>query len=74
MGWGVSSARMGVTMGPLRPHTTMVSPSRSRPLTSTTSMVVPSPSICFTSSTVHCRSSTNMRRSAIKDCVSLTRI
>jgi hypothetical protein len=31
MGCGVSRARMWVTMGPPRPHTTIVSPSRSMP-------------------------------------------
>mmetsp|Transcript_43723 Transcript_43723/g.135017 ORF Transcript_43723/g.135017 Transcript_43723/m.135017 type:complete len:640 (-) Transcript_43723:27-1946(-) len=57
IGCGVSRARTWVTMGPLRPHTMMVSDSCSTPLTSTTSMVVPKPWIGFTSRTVHASSS-----------------
>mmetsp|Transcript_3196 Transcript_3196/g.8464 ORF Transcript_3196/g.8464 Transcript_3196/m.8464 type:complete len:229 (+) Transcript_3196:1002-1688(+) len=62
---GVFSALMRVTMGPLRPHTTTLSPSRSLPLTSTQSTVVPRPGIVLTSSTVASGWSTNMSRSAI---------
>mmetsp|Transcript_40427 Transcript_40427/g.120591 ORF Transcript_40427/g.120591 Transcript_40427/m.120591 type:complete len:264 (+) Transcript_40427:938-1729(+) len=68
---GVLSALMRVTAGPESVHTTMRSPSRSAPLTSTQSTVVPRPSIVLTSSTVACVSSTNMSRSPIIDCVSL---
>mmetsp|Transcript_6939 Transcript_6939/g.12774 ORF Transcript_6939/g.12774 Transcript_6939/m.12774 type:complete len:210 (+) Transcript_6939:619-1248(+) len=56
IGGGVRRARIEVTMGPCKPHITIVSPSRSTPLTKTTSMVVPRPSTFLTSSTVHCRS------------------
>mmetsp|Transcript_33806 Transcript_33806/g.74950 ORF Transcript_33806/g.74950 Transcript_33806/m.74950 type:complete len:223 (-) Transcript_33806:1550-2218(-) len=62
---GVLSALIRVTIGPPRPHTTILSPSLSMPLTSTQSTVVPSPSMVLTSSTVHCVSATNMSLSAI---------
>mmetsp|Transcript_5462 Transcript_5462/g.7563 ORF Transcript_5462/g.7563 Transcript_5462/m.7563 type:complete len:226 (-) Transcript_5462:48-725(-) len=59
-GGGVSSALMLVTTGPSMVLTTMVSPSRSVPFTSTTSTVWPRPSMAFTSSTVHCTESMNI--------------
>ena len=40
----MSSARTVVTMGPVSPHTTMVSPSFNTPFTRITSIVVPSAS------------------------------
>ena len=59
-------------MGPAMPHTTIVSPSRSSPFTSTTSMVVPRPSIVLTSRIVACVCGVNMSRWLMSCCVSCT--
>mmetsp|Transcript_12637 Transcript_12637/g.38681 ORF Transcript_12637/g.38681 Transcript_12637/m.38681 type:complete len:222 (+) Transcript_12637:784-1449(+) len=75
-GCGVSRARTFVTMGPSRPHTTIVSPSFNLPPDSTTSIVVPKPSMTFTSNTVHCSTSeyTNLSlRSFCGSCTSIMR-
>ena len=58
-----------VTMGPLRPHSTTVSPTLSTPLMSTTSTVVPRPSIIFTSSTEQVTYGTYMMRFVMSSCV-----
>lgn len=57
MGWGVSKARIVVTIGPLKPDSTIVSPTCKVPFTKITSIVVPRPSITLTSRTVHSNSS-----------------
>jgi len=54
MGWGINSERICVTIGPSVPASTMVSPSRSFPLTKIASIVVPKPEMAFTSNTVAC--------------------
>ena len=71
-GCGVSNERIVVTIGPPRPHTTIVSPSRNMPFTRITSIVVPRPSICFTSSTEHSNFGSSNKRFDIIVCVSCT--
>ena len=69
IGCGVRRARMLVTIGPLLPASTMVSPFLRVPLRSNTSMAVPKPSTVFTSMTVHSNSSLTSSLSLIKFCV-----
>mmetsp|Transcript_36534 Transcript_36534/g.91434 ORF Transcript_36534/g.91434 Transcript_36534/m.91434 type:complete len:258 (-) Transcript_36534:1614-2387(-) len=71
-GCGVRRALMFVTIGPLIPHTMMVSPSCSVPLTRITSIVVPRPSMFLTSRMVHCSSSLYTMALVMMSCVSLT--
>lgn len=68
----MSSARTVVTIGPLKPQSTMVSPCLSAPLARMMSTVWPRPSTTLTSSTVACGSRAHMSRCTMKVCVSLT--